>query len=57
MVKGWESKLFKKFPNKDRVKRIQELRRSNAATPERNEKKYSRKIRHAWKTMLRKGEY
>jgi hypothetical protein len=30
----------------DKVKRIQELRRSNAATPVRNKKKYSRKIKH-----------
>jgi len=30
----------------DKVKRIQELRRSNAATPVRNKKKYSRKLKH-----------
>jgi hypothetical protein len=30
----------------NKVKRIQELRRSNAATPVRNKKKYSRKIKH-----------
>ena len=30
----------------DKVKRIQELRRSNAATPVRNKKKYTRKIKH-----------
>jgi len=28
------------------VKRIQELRRSNAAQPVRNKKKYTRKIKH-----------
>jgi len=31
---------------KEKVKRIQELRRSNAATPVRNKKKYTRKIKH-----------
>jgi len=31
---------------KEKVKRIQELRRSNAATPVRNKKKYSRKRKH-----------
>jgi hypothetical protein len=31
---------------RDKVKRIQELRRSNAATPVRNKKKYSRKTKH-----------
>jgi hypothetical protein len=30
----------------NKVKRIQELRRSNAATPVRNKKKYSRKLKH-----------
>jgi len=30
----------------DKVKRIQELRRSNAAQPVRNKKKYTRKIKH-----------
>jgi hypothetical protein len=30
----------------DKVKRIQELRRSNAATPIKNKKKYSRKVKH-----------
>jgi hypothetical protein len=30
---------------KDKVKRIQELRRSNAAQPVRNKKKYTRKIK------------
>jgi hypothetical protein len=36
------------FPNLilDKVKRIQELRRSNAAQPIRNKKKYTRKIKH-----------
>ena len=49
--------MFRKFPNKDRVKRIQELRKSNAATPEPDRSKYSRRIRHAWKSMLKKGEW
>ena len=31
---------------RDKVKRIQELRRSNAAQPIRNKKKYFRKIKH-----------
>jgi hypothetical protein len=31
---------------KDKVKRIQDLRRSNAAQPVRNKKKYTRKIKH-----------
>jgi hypothetical protein len=31
---------------RDKVKRIQELRRSNAAQPIRNKKKYRRKIKH-----------
>jgi hypothetical protein len=31
---------------RDKVKRIQELRRSNAAQPVRNKKKYFRKIKH-----------
>ncbi len=30
----------------EKVIRIQELRRSNAATPIRNKKKYTRKIKH-----------
>jgi hypothetical protein len=30
----------------DKVKRIQELRRSNAAQPVRNKKKYTRKFKH-----------
>jgi hypothetical protein len=29
-----------------KVKRIQELRRSNAAQPVRNKKKYTRKLKH-----------
>jgi hypothetical protein len=31
---------------KEKIKRIQELRRSNAATPVRNKKKYTRKKKH-----------
>lgn len=30
----------------NKVKRVQELRRSNAATPMRNKKTYTRKIKH-----------
>jgi hypothetical protein len=29
-----------------RVKRVQELRRSNAATPQKNKKKYTRKVKN-----------
>jgi hypothetical protein len=35
----------------DKVKRIQELRRSNAAQPVRNKKKYTRKIKHKGKNV------
>jgi hypothetical protein len=31
---------------KEKIKRIQELRRSNAATPVRNKKKYNRKRKY-----------
>lgn len=37
---------------KEKIKRIQELRRSNAATPVRNKKKYNRKIKHKNKIDL-----
>ena len=30
----------------EKVKRIQELRRSNAATPQKNKKTYTRKVKH-----------
>jgi hypothetical protein len=30
----------------DQLRRLQELRRSNAATPLRNKKNYSRKVKH-----------
>lgn len=42
------------FPNslRDKVKRIQELRRSNAAQPIRNKKKYTRKIKHKQRVDL-----
>jgi hypothetical protein len=35
-----------KLPNKERIKRILELRRSNAATPIKSKKIYSRKTKH-----------
>jgi hypothetical protein len=38
----------------DKVKRIQELRRSNAATPIASKKKYNRKLKH--KNQLDKME-
>ena len=31
---------------KEKVKRVQELRRSNAATPQKNKKTYTRKVKH-----------
>jgi hypothetical protein len=31
---------------KDKVRQVQELRRSNAAQPHRNRKKYTRKLKH-----------
>jgi hypothetical protein len=36
---------------RDKVKRIQELRRSNAAQPVRNKKKYTRKTKHKNKNV------
>ena len=30
----------------EKVKKVQELRRSNAATPQKNKKKYTRKLKH-----------
>lgn len=44
--------MFRKFPNKDiqkKVWRIQMLRRSNAATPVPDKKKWSRKVRYQWR--------
>ena len=35
-----------KTENKERIKRVLELRRSNAATPIKSKKIYSRKIKH-----------
>ena len=35
-----------KLPNKERIKKVLEIRRSNAATPMRNKKTYTRKIKH-----------
>jgi hypothetical protein len=35
-----------KLPNKERIKRVLELRRSNAATPVKSKKIYSRKQKH-----------
>ena len=47
--------MFRNFPNKDRAKRIQELRRSSAAHAEPDRHKYSRRVRHKVKQLLRKG--
>lgn len=38
--------VLKNLPNKERIKRILELRRSNAATPKKSLKIYSRKQKH-----------
>ena len=46
LVLGVEMKL----PNKERIKRVLELRRSNAATPIKSKKLYSRKQKHKNKT-------
>jgi hypothetical protein len=35
------------MPTKDKVRQVQELRRSNAAQPHRNRRKYTRKSKHA----------
>ena len=35
-----------KLPNKERIKKVLEIRRSNAATPIKSKKTYSRKIKH-----------
>lgn len=35
-----------KLANKERIKRVLELRRSNAATPIKSKKLYSRKTKH-----------
>jgi hypothetical protein len=35
-----------KLPNKERIKRVLEIRRSNAATPIKSKKIYSRKRKH-----------
>jgi hypothetical protein len=34
------------MPTKDKVRQVQELRRSNAAQPHRNRKKYTRKVKN-----------
>ena len=36
----------------EKVKRVQELRRSNAATPQKNKKKYTRKIKNKKQKIL-----
>jgi len=47
--------MFKKYIHKDKARalRVQALRRSNAATPIPNKKKYTRNIRHLWNRRLR----
>lgn len=35
-----------KLPNLERIKRVLELRRSNAAQPVKSKKAYSRKVKH-----------
>jgi len=46
--------MFRKYPNKDKskVQRIQELRRSNAATSLPNKKRWSRRMRRLWKKEI-----
>ena len=48
MLKDFMKRVGIMFRNslKDKINRIQELRRSNAAQPVRNKKKYTRKIKH-----------
>ena len=46
--KGNEQKM--KLPNKERIKKVLEIRRSNAATPIPSKKTYSRKRKHKNKT-------
>lgn len=46
--KGKEQKM--KLPNKERIKKVLEIRRSNAATPIPSKKVYSRKRKHKNKT-------
>ena len=36
---------------KEKVNRVQELRRSNAATPQKNKKKYTRKTKHKARSL------
>jgi hypothetical protein len=40
-----------KLPNKERIKKVLELRRSNAATPIKSKKIYSRKQKHKNKSV------
>ena len=46
--------MFRKYPNKDKTKvqRIQELRRSNAATSLPNKKRWSKRMRNLWKKEI-----
>ena len=44
--------MFRNYPNKDRVRRIQQLRRSNAASPTLDKTKWSRKARRLWKKEI-----
>ena len=42
-----------KLPNKERIKKVLELRRSNAATPIPSKKKYKRKPKHKKEKYLK----
>jgi hypothetical protein len=44
--------MFRRYPNKDRVKRVQQLRRSNAATPIPDKTKWSRRMRRLWRKEI-----
>jgi hypothetical protein len=44
--------MFRKSPNKDKVRRIQQLRRSNAASAIPNKKRWSKRMRNLWKKEI-----
>ena len=44
--------MFRKSPNKDRVRRVQQLRRSNAAGSLPNKKRWSKRMRNLWKKEI-----
>ena len=44
--------MLRKSPNKDKIRRIQQLRRSNAATAVPNKKRWSKRMRNLWKKEI-----